>query len=356
MIMSTAFAMRSSIGLAGPVSSAAPDSRAWPAVGGPRGFDRLIGESEALRCVVQKARRLAELDASVLLQGETGVGKEVFARAIHESGPRRQGPFIAVNCGGLPRDLMASELFGYVDGAFTGARRSGMVGKIEAAHGGTLFLDEIGEMPLEVQPYFLRALEGGEVCPVGSNRPRQVQFRLIAASNKVLRAEVNAARFRADLFYRVSLTSLHVPSLLERREDISVLMEHFSREAVRRHGIPVKSFDPEVVAAFENHSWPGNVRELRNAVETMVLLAEDDVVGFADLPVAIAPLAGAQADEPAAGLEGVERVAIAGAIRKHGGNLTRTSRDLRISKSTLYLKIKKYALEPTIQEARPNAR
>jgi len=354
--MSTAVAMRSPIALASPVSPAAPDSRAWPAVDGPRGFDRLIGESEALRGVVQKARRLAELDASVLLQGETGVGKEVFARAIHESGPRRQGPFIAVNCGGLPRDLMASEFFGYVDGAFTGARRSGMVGKIEAANGGTLFLDEIGEMPLEVQPYLLRALEGGEVCPVGSNRPRQVRFRLIAASNKVLRAEVNAARFRADLFYRVSLTSLHVPALRERREDIFALVAHFSREAVRRHGIPVKSFDPAVLAAFENHSWPGNVRELRNAIETMVLLAEDDVVGFADLPGAIAPQAGAQAGEPAAGLEGVERAAIAGAIRKHGGNLTRTSRDLRISKSTLYLKIKKYALKPTIQEARSNAR
>jgi transcriptional regulator with PAS, ATPase and Fis domain len=328
----------------------------WPPFGGSDSFDRLVGQSRALTSVVQKARRLAELDASVLLQGETGVGKELFARAIHGSGPRRQGPFIAVNCGGLPRDLVASELFGYADGAFTGARRSGMVGKIEAANGGTLFLDEIGEMPLEVQPYFLRALEGGEVCPVGSNRPRQVQFRLIAASNRNLRAEVNAARFRSDLFYRVSVTSLQVPSLQERREDISGLMEHFSREATRRHGIPVKSFDPQVLLAFENHSWPGNVRELRNAVETMVLLAEDDVVGFADLPADIVSLTEAQSAAPAAGLQGVERVAIARAIRKHLGNLARTSRDLRISKSTLYLKIKKYALESTIQEARPYAR
>src|SRR6185295_6325235 len=147
----------------------------------------------------------------------TGVGKEIFARSIHESGPRRQGPFIAVNCGGLPRDLVASELFGYADGAFTGARRSGQIGKMEAANGGTLFLDEIGEMPLDVQPYFLRALEGGEVCPVGSNRPRQARFRLIAASNRDLRAQVNAAHFRIDLFYRVAVTSLQVPSLRERR-------------------------------------------------------------------------------------------------------------------------------------------
>ncbi len=350
--MGTAVAVRCPVDGAGPVLRVSPS---WPGPGS-QGFERLIGESGALYAVIQKARRLAQLDASVLLQGETGVGKEVFARAIHESGPWRQGPFVAVNCGVLLRDLAASELFGYADGAFTGARRSGMVGKIEAANGGTLFLDEIGEMPLDVQPYLLRVLEGGEVCPVGSNKPLHVQFRLIAASNRDLRAEVDAACFRSDLFYRVSVTSLRVPSLRERREDISVLVEHFSRDAARRHGIPVKSFDPEVLAVFENHSWPGNVRELRNAVETMVLLAEDDVLGYADLPADIASRAGAQTCAPAAGLEGVERFAIAGAIRKHSGNLALTSRDLRISKSTLYLKIKKYALEPTIQESRPSAR
>jgi transcriptional regulator with PAS, ATPase and Fis domain len=333
--------------------SAAPSaSVVWPAFGGSDPLDRLVGESRALRAVAQKARRLAELDASVLLQGETGVGKELFARAIHSSGPQRQGPFIALNCGGLPRDLMASELFGYADGAFTGSRRGGMVGKIEAANGGSLFLDEIGELPLDVQPYLLRALEGGEICPIGSNRPRRVQFRLIAASNRDLRDEVNAARFRMDLFYRVSVTSLLIPSLRERREDIAVLVEHFSRNAARRHGIAVKRFEPEVIAAFENHSWPGNVRELRNAVETMMLLTEEDSVGFADLPSDIASDGKAR---PQSGLEGVERDAIAGTIQKHGGNLTRTARELRISKSTLYLKIKKYALEPTLQNARPSA-
>ena len=354
--MSTTVAMRPLARPGSSVSAAGAALVVPPAFSGSNPFGRLIGASPALRSVVQKARRLAELDASVLLQGETGVGKELFARAIHESGPQRQGPFIAVNCGGLPRDLVASELFGHVDGAFTGARRSGMVGKIEAANGGTLFLDEIGEMPLDVQPYFLRALEGGEVYPLGTNRPRKVQFRLIGSSNRDLRAEVNAARFRSDLFYRVSVTSLRVPSLRERREDISDLVEHFRRDAARRHGIPVKSFEPGVLLAFENHPWPGNVRELRNAVETMVLLAEGDTVGFDDMPADIASHAGAEVGGSAAGLEGVERVAIAGAIRKHRGNLARTSRDLRISKSTLYLKIKKHALGPTIQEARPSAR
>jgi len=164
----------------------------------------MIGGSEALRNAAEKARLLANLDVPVLLQGETGVGKEMFARTIHGSGRRKAGPFIALNCGGLPRDILVSELFGYVDGAFTGAKRSGMVGKIEAADGGTLFLDEIGDMPLEVQPVFLRVLEGGEVYPLGDSKPRKVEFRLVAATNKDLRAEVSAGHFRQDLFYRVS--------------------------------------------------------------------------------------------------------------------------------------------------------
>jgi transcriptional regulator with PAS, ATPase and Fis domain len=191
-------------------------------VGDPIGnrFGQIVGTSGALRLAVQKARLLADVDTPVLLEGETGVGKEVFARAIHAGGRYRQGPFVAVNCGGLPRNLLGSELFGYVDGAFTGARRSGMVGKVEAAHGGTLFLDEIAEMPIDLQPYLLRVLEAGEVYPVGSNQPRTVRFRLVAASNRVLRTEMSAARFRMDLFYRVSVTSLRIPALRERKEDI----------------------------------------------------------------------------------------------------------------------------------------
>jgi transcriptional regulator of acetoin/glycerol metabolism len=184
------------------------------------GVGPIIGSSEALRKAVEKARQLADLDVPVLLQGETGVGKEMFARTIHEGGPRKNGSFVALNCGGLPRDILASELFGYVEGAFTGARRSGMVGKIEAADGGTLFLDEIAEMPLEVQPVFLRVLEGGELYRLGDSKPRTVAFRLVAATNKDLRAEVAGGRFRQDLFYRVSVTALLVPSLRERREDI----------------------------------------------------------------------------------------------------------------------------------------
>ena len=320
----------------------------------------IIGGSEALRNAAEKARLLANLDVPVLLQGETGVGKDMIARTIHESGRRRGGPFIALNCGGLPRDILVSELFGYVDGAFTGARRSGMVGKIEAADGGTLFLDEIGDMPLEVQPVFLRVLEGGEVYPLGDSKPRKVEFRLVAATNKDLRAEVSAGRFRQDLFYRVSVTALRVPSLRDRKEDIPVLVEHFNSEVSRRYGVPMKRLEPGVLDAFDRYAWPGNVRELRNVVEGMVMLSTGDAVAVADLPPEIAVSITEANPQPdvlthsgtVTNLEAVERDAISSAIATCHGNLTLVARELRISKSTLYLKVEKYGLGEVLREAR----
>jgi transcriptional regulator with PAS, ATPase and Fis domain len=298
------------------------------------------------------------------LQGETGVGKEMFARAIHEGRQRTSGSFVALNCGGLPRDILASELFGYVDGAFTGAKRSGMIGKIEAARGGTLFLDEIGEMPLELQPYLLRVLEGGEVYPLGASQPRTVQFKLIAASNRDLRAEVAAGRFRQDLFYRVSVTTLRIPALRERKEDIAELVEHFSREVSHRHGVSEKRFAAEVIDAFERYAWPGNVREMRHVVEGLVMLTNEDTVTAAALPEEIALAVAATGREPGVSaepaavrdLDAVEREAIGTAIARRQGNLTTVAKDLRISKSTLYLKIDKYGLNPTLRQARQHDR
>ena len=324
----------------------------------------IIGSSGALRQAVEKARQLASLDAPVLLQGETGVGKEMFARAIHAGGHRKNGRFVALNCGGLPRDILASELFGYVEGAFTGARRSGMIGRIEAAAGGTLFLDEIGEMPLELQPYFLRVLDGGEVYPVGDSKPRKVQFRLVAATNKDLRAEVTAGRFREDLFYRVFVTALRIPSLRERTEDISTLVEHFSGEVSRRYGASMKRFEPEVLDAFERYAWPGNVRELRSVVEGMVMLATGDAVTVADLPQEIVSsiteaspqLAVPTPSATVTNLEAVERAAISTAIAGCHGNLTLVAKELRISKSTLYAKVRKHALDQILLEARLHGR
>ena len=328
------------------------------------GLGEIIGGSGALRQAVEKARQVAHLDAPVLLQGETGVGKELFARAIHEGGQRKHGRFVALNCGGLPRDLLASELFGYVEGAFTGARRAGMIGKIEAAAGGTLFLDEIGEMPLDLQPYLLRVLDGGEVYPLGDSKPRKVQFRLVAATNKDLRAEVTAGRFREDLFYRVSATALRIPALRERKEDISTLVEHFSGEVSHRYGAPIKRFEPEVLDAFERYAWPGNVRELRNVVEGMVMLATGDAVSVADLPPEIASSiteANAQLAVPThsatvTDLEAVERAAISTAIATCHGNLTLVAKELRISKSTVYEKLRKHRLDKILLEARLHGR
>jgi transcriptional regulator of acetoin/glycerol metabolism len=324
----------------------------------------IIGRSAALRQALEKAKQLADLDVTVLLQGETGVGKEMFARAIHEGRQRTTGPFVALNCGALPRDILASELFGYVDGAFTGAKRTGMIGKIEAARGGTLFLDEIGEMPLDLQPYLLRVLEGGELYPLGASQPRTVQFKLIAATNRDLRTDVVAGRFRQDLFYRVSVTTLRIPALRERKEDIAELVEHFNREVSRRHGVSVKRFEAEVIEALERYAWPGNVREMRHVVEGMVMLTNDDTVTAATLPEEIALSVAAagctphvSADSAAVpDLDAVERDAISTAIGRRHGNLTMVAKDLRISKSTLYLKIDKYGLNPTLRQARQQDR
>ncbi|HKX03006.1 MAG TPA: sigma-54-dependent Fis family transcriptional regulator [Methylomirabilota bacterium] len=330
----------------------------------PSGSGQIVGSSALLRQALEKAKVLAEVDVPVLLLGETGVGKEQFARALHDGGPRTDRPFVAVNCGGLPRELLASELFGYVDGAFTGARHSGMVGKIESASGGTLFLDEIGEMPLELQPYLLRVLEGGEVYPLGGAKPRMVEFRLVAATNKDLRAEVAAHRFRSDLFYRISVTSLHIPALRERREDIPALVEHFSRDVALRHGARLKQFEPEALSALGRYTWPGNIRELRNVVEGAVLMATGEAVTVSDLPPDLTTSleeAPAKASAPTSAstvvdLEAVERAAISAAIVACQGNLTLVAKELRISKSTLYLKVKKYGLDKLVPDARVSAR
>jgi transcriptional regulator with PAS, ATPase and Fis domain len=259
---------------------------------------------------------------------------------------------------------LASELFGYVEGAFTGAKRSGMMGKLEAARGGTLFLDEIGEMPLELQPYLLRVLEGGEVYPLGATQPRNVQFKLIAATNRDLRAEVAGGRFRQDLFYRVAVTTLRIPALRERKEDIAELVEHFNREISHRHGVSVKRFESEVIHAFERYAWPGNVREMRHVMEGMVMLTSGDTVTAAALPEEIALSIAATGREPGIpavsaavrDLDAIERDAISTAIARCHGNLTMVAKELRISKSTLYLKVDKYGLDAALRQVRQHGR
>jgi transcriptional regulator with PAS, ATPase and Fis domain len=315
-------------------------------------FNGIVGTSACIGEAILRARVLAGVNTPVLLQGETGVGKELFARAIHEQGPQSRGPFIALNCGGLPRELLASELFGYAEGAFTGARRSGAIGKLEAASGGTLFLDEISEMPLELQPYLLRALEGGEVYPLGSNKPRSVHFRLVSACNRDLREESSASRFRFDLFYRVSVAVLRIPALRERIDDLPTLMDHFARDIATRHNVEQKNFSPEVMSALRRYPWPGNIRELRNVLESMLLLSEGMVVESSVLPPHLRDAEQSSPPEPHTSLRQIEREAIREALRANSGNLTKAARRLRIARSTLYLKLRKYALTDLLSEVR----
>ncbi|MEN5299496.1 sigma 54-interacting transcriptional regulator [Brucella sp. TWI559] len=296
---------------------------------------------------------MAKSSVPVLLLGETGVGKDAFAQALHADGAQGSGPFVAINCGGFSRELLTSELFGYAEGAFTGARRGGMTGKIEAADGGTLFLDEIGEMPLDLQPHLLRVLEAGEVYRIGENHPRKVKLRLIAATNRDLRAEVEAGRFRADLFYRIAVTTLRLPSLRDRVGDLSALAEYLLAEIARRYEIPVPGMQPKVLEAFHRHDWPGNIRELRNVLEGMLLESGGASLAADHLPP---ELAGANRQDIAIGsptaaigtLVRAESEAILAAIRRHQGNLTSAARDLGIAKSTLYVRIERLGLKGSV--------
>jgi transcriptional regulator of acetoin/glycerol metabolism len=339
---------------AGHVGSArAENGRASPAA-----FFPVVGESPALLEALQRARRLARTSVPVLLYGETGVGKELFAQAIHEASERAGSPFIALNCGGLSRDLLTSELFGYAEGAFTGARKGGMAGKIESADRGTLFLDEIGEMPLDVQPHLLRVLESGEFYRLGENKPRKVDFRLIAATHRDLRTAVADGLFRMDLYYRLAVTCVSIPSLRDRREDLPKLIEYWLRVVCERHGVGEAAIADEAYQSLLNYSWPGNVRELRNTIEGAVLMARGRTIGIEDLPAEIAGTlaAGAlRADVPTRelplaasvqtySLEATERQSIQSAMERNQGNVTRAALQLGIAKSTLYEKLRKYGL------------
>lgn len=304
----------------------------------PTGFDDIIGESPALTAAREKARRMAESGIPVLLEGETGVGKEVFARAIH--GARSgAGPFVPVNCGGLPRDLIASELFGYEKGAFTGADAGGRAGKVEAADGGLLCLDEIGEMPLELQSYLLRVLEDGVVYRVGGHGARRVNLRLVSMTNRDLSAEVSAGRFRRDLYYRIAALRLAIPPLRERGDDILLLMEHYARRSALAASRPVPRFSGPVRDALKAHGWPGNVRELRNVADMLVAMTDPTrPIELDDLPADIRG-PGAAPVEEGSDLKSLERSAILAAVEACGGNLSKAAKSLGIARSTLYLRL-----------------
>ncbi|WP_372088736.1 sigma-54-dependent Fis family transcriptional regulator [Tistrella mobilis] len=309
-------------------------------------FDEVIGDSPPMIKAKATARRLAGVEVPVLLTGPTGTGKEVFARAIHRASAVGQGAFVAVNCGALARDLLATELFGYAEGAFTGARKGGMAGKFEAAHDGTLFLDEIGEMPAELQAHLLRVLEQGAVVRVGEAHERPVRVRLIAATHRDLPAEVAAGRFRADLYFRIAVTAITLPPLAERGPDIARLACHFAASAARRHGLVRHPPSDEALARLATHDWPGNVRELRNVIEQATILTLADRIEAADLPATIGAghVLRPQPAETAVSLDEAEVQAILAAATETGWNLAATARRLGIAKSTLYEKLRRHGI------------
>ncbi|GAB7549233.1 sigma-54-dependent Fis family transcriptional regulator [Cupriavidus sp. 8B] len=310
-------------------------------------FGEIIGASEVLEATKARARRIAPLDLPVLLLGETGAGKELFARALHRAGNRPDGPFVAVNCGAFTRELLVSELFGYTDGAFTGARRGGLPGKFEQADGGTLFLDEVGEIPIDMQPHLLRVLQDGVVVRLGDTRERRVSVRVVAATNRDLQSEIATGRFREDLYHRLCVVSLLLPPLRDRPGDIEAIIEHLNSKLARKYGCAPKQLEPAVRQALLNHRWPGNIRELQNVVEVMFALSEGNIIDTSLLPPSLAQTPKYSLSKSTSTsmpvsvgrLEEMERQAILDAIANAHGNISMAARTLGISRSTLYVKL-----------------
>jgi two-component system, NtrC family, response regulator HydG len=302
----------------------------------------LVAHSAAMQRAIELARRVAGVDSTILITGESGAGKERIARLIHEESARTAGPFVAINCGAVPEGLLESEMFGHAKGAFTGAAQD-RPGLFEAASGGTLLLDEIGEVPPAMQVKLLRALQEREVRRVGENRNRPVNVRVLAATNRDLVAEVNAARFRQDLYYRLRVVEIRVPALRDRRDDILALARTFLGEAARRTGRKATSFSPRAANQLVRYGWPGNVRELENAIERAVVLAKGSRVDLDDLPEEVGlALPGAYAPGHVRPLEEVERDYIVAVVRANAGNRARAADQLRIGTATLYRKLKQY--------------
>jgi len=310
-------------------------------------FDHILGQS----VVLKEALALAEIAAGslshVLITGENGTGKELFAQGIHNAGPRRDGPFIAINCGALPRNLIQSELFGYEGGTFTGSRKEGNPGKFELADGGTLLLDEIGDMPLDAQVNLLRVIQNGEVVRVGGKYPKKIDVRIIASTNKDLHKAVSDNTFREDLYFRLNVFPIHVPPLRERFGDIPVLADYFLKKSAAGIGRNIMEIHGEALALLGNYGWSGNVRELENTMERAVNIAAGHQITWSDLPKELFSCLIHEKPKAVPGrktLRGKEMTAISAALAEHRGNLRKSAESLGIARSTLYLKMKKYGL------------
>jgi transcriptional regulator with PAS, ATPase and Fis domain len=313
------------------------------------GFESIIGHSRALMRVLEMASRVAQRDSTVLIRGETGTGKELLSRAIHQNSRRKHAPFVTINSGAIPKDLLESELFGHTRGSFTGAVAP-KKGKIEMAHGGTLFLDEIGEMPLDLQVKVLRLIQNGEIEKVGATGTTNVDVRIIAATHRNLQAMIEDGTFREDLYYRLAVVPLELPPLRERAEDISELVQQLFLKARQKHDLPLLRMPGALIPYFAGYRWPGNVRELENVVERLVVLAVGDEIQFSDLPDFLqhqrAGLDAIQFELPPHGisLEGIEKELILKTLQKFDGNQSHAAKYLDISRRTLIYRMEKFGL------------
>ncbi|MBO9731825.1 MAG: sigma-54-dependent Fis family transcriptional regulator [Chitinophaga sp.] len=308
-------------------------------IGGKYNFGNILGESPEIRAAIALAEKVAPSDVTVLLLGETGAGKEVFAQAIHQGSQRRQQPFVAVNCSAFGKEILESELFGHVAGAFTGAVKD-KKGFFEEARGGTIFLDEIGEMAIELQAKMLRVLETQEFYKVGESRPTKTDVRIIAATNRLLEQEIATGHFRADLYYRLSAFQISLPSLNERRKDIPLLAAWFLQQVAPKMNKRTSGMTPAFLRALEQHSWKGNIRELRNVIERAVILTDTDILDTPVLPLDFQQ--GNTEEDHSLRLADMEKKHIIRVLAHAKGNKTKAAELMGIGLTTLYNKIKEY--------------
>jgi DNA-binding NtrC family response regulator len=320
------------------------------------GFESIVGRAKNLLRVLDQAARVSQHDTTVLIQGETGTGKELLARAIHQNSRRRNKAFVPISCGAIPKDLVESELFGYMRGAFTGALAN-KPGLIEAADGGTLFLDEIGELPLEAQVKLLRMLQEGELPKIGASTPLRVDVRVVAATHRNLAAMIEDGTFREDLYYRLAVVPLQIPPLRDRREDIPELIQALFKRARERHGLPEAVLSPGVLQRLTSYRWPGNVRQLENVLERILVLSGTNLITEEELPeelqratISAGPF-WIDLPEEGVSLEALERELISRALERFSGNQTHAARYLDISRRTLIYRMEKHGLASEPSEA-----
>jgi len=320
------------------------------------GFESIVGHSQALLSVLEVASRVAQRDSTVLIRGETGTGKELLARAIHQNSRRKEKPFVTINCGAIPRDLLESELFGHAKGSFTGAFAPKR-GKVEMADGGTLFLDEIGELPVELQVKLLRLIQHGEIEKVGAPGPMTLDVRIIAATHRNLQSLIEDGAFREELYYRLAVIPLELPPLRERADDIPELVQSLFLKAKQKHDVPTLKLPPRLVPYFCGYRWPGNIRELENVIERLTVLAAADEITLNDLPESLRhEKPGDEAvhfELPPQGisLEAVEKELILKALKKFDWNQTKAAAFLDISRRTLIYRMEKYGSHKESTEA-----